>query len=96
MVVYTFGCPRVGDRAFARYADAAVPDTWHIINGRDVVTQWGKLGGLYKSSGQRVVLNSAAQLIVRPSFFEYAVHRVRAGPCTCERACPGPPRSHCA
>ena len=76
VVVYTIGCPRVGDRAFARHADAAVPDTWHLINGRDVVTQWGKLSGLYKSSGQRVIMDRADQLIVRPSFFEYFLHRV--------------------
>ena len=87
VVVYTIGCPRVGDRAFARHADAAVPDTWHLINGRDIVTQWGKLSGIYKSSGQRVVINNLHQLIVRPSFFEYVLHRVR------QLARPPPPRS---
>jgi hypothetical protein len=30
--VYTFGAPRVGNHAFARQYEAAVPDTWHVIN----------------------------------------------------------------
>ena len=29
---YTFGCPRVGNHAFAAAYGAAVPDTWHLIN----------------------------------------------------------------
>ena len=29
---YTFGAPRTGNRAFAREYNAAVPDTWSIIN----------------------------------------------------------------
>ena len=29
---YTFGAPRTGNRAFAREYDAAVPDTWSVIN----------------------------------------------------------------
>ena len=31
---YTFGCPRVGNRAFAAEWRAVVPDTWHIINNQ--------------------------------------------------------------
>jgi hypothetical protein len=30
--VYTFGALRVGNHTFARQYEAAVPDTWHIIN----------------------------------------------------------------
>jgi hypothetical protein len=30
--VYTFGAPRVGNHAFARVYEKAVPDTWHVIN----------------------------------------------------------------
>jgi hypothetical protein len=30
--VYTFGAPRVGNHMFARQYEAAVPDTWHVIN----------------------------------------------------------------
>ena len=29
---YTFGAPRTGNHAFAREYNAAVPDTWSIIN----------------------------------------------------------------
>ena len=31
---YIFGCPRVGNHAFAEDYKAAVPETWHIINDR--------------------------------------------------------------
>ncbi len=41
---YTFGAPRVGNRAWARQYNQAVPDTWHIINSDDVVTSAGKVG----------------------------------------------------
>lgn len=30
--VYTFGAPRAGNHAFAKVYEAAVPDTWHVIN----------------------------------------------------------------
>lgn len=32
MSVYTFGAPRCGNHAFVSEYNAAVPDTWHIIN----------------------------------------------------------------
>ena len=37
MCCYTFGVPRVGNHAFAHVYDAAVPDTWNLVNGLDVV-----------------------------------------------------------
>jgi Lipase (class 3) len=32
--VYTFGAPRVGNRAFAREYERTVPETWNIINDK--------------------------------------------------------------
>ena len=40
---YTFGAPRTGNHAWARAYDKAVPDTWHVINNEDVITQAGKV-----------------------------------------------------
>ena len=51
---YTFGCPRVGNHAFADAYAAAVPDTWHVINGQDVVVHSMKFWGWYKRNGNRV------------------------------------------
>jgi hypothetical protein len=75
--VYTIGCPRVGNRVFARYAEDLVPATWHLINDQDVVTKWGKLLGLYKRNGNRVIVSSSGKFIVQPSFFEFILHQVR-------------------
>lgn len=36
---YTFGAPRVGNAAWAKEYNAAVPDTWHLVNSDDAVTQ---------------------------------------------------------
>ena len=49
--VYTFGTPYVGDHEFARDYEACVPDTWHIINDRDVITRLGKFFCLFKRPG---------------------------------------------
>ena len=38
---YTYGCPRVGDYDFARLYNEAVPDTWNLINGADLVCVMG-------------------------------------------------------
>ena len=37
--VYTYGCPRIGNRAMANESYEMVPDTWHVINDQDVVTR---------------------------------------------------------
>jgi predicted lipase len=42
---YTFGCPRVGNHAFAAEYAAAVPNTWHLICERDAVANSMKLWG---------------------------------------------------
>lgn len=41
---YTFGTPRVGNRAFADLYGGLVPDTWHVVNG-DVRVHGGWGGG---------------------------------------------------
>lgn len=68
---YTFGCPRTGNRAFARLQNRLVPSTWHVINSDDAVVQSGKFYGLYKRGGHRVLINVKGDLIVRPSYLEH-------------------------
>ena len=41
--VYTFGSPRIGNRALAAEVAEVVPDTWHVINDQDVVTRGMKV-----------------------------------------------------
>lgn len=68
---YTFGCPRTGNRAFARLQSRLVPATWHVINSDDAVVQSGKFYGMYKRGGHRVLINVKGDLIVRPSYLEH-------------------------
>ncbi|KDD74219.1 hypothetical protein H632_c1481p0, partial [Helicosporidium sp. ATCC 50920] len=35
--VYTFGSPRVGNKAYARWFDGLVRDVWRVVNGADAV-----------------------------------------------------------
>ena len=70
LAVYTFGSPRVGNRAFARFYDAHVCcNHWNIINGHDAVVQGGKFA-LYKHVGHKAFVNVKGDLIVRPDFAE--------------------------
>ena len=69
--VYTFGSPRVGTHALARFYDARITcNHWNIVNAHDVVAHGGKLCGAYKHVGQRVLVNAQGDIIVRPSFVE--------------------------
>eukprot|EP00892_Ulva_mutabilis_P005827 jgi/Ulvmu1/3616/UM017_0028.1 len=78
--VYTFGCPRIGNHTLSAEFQEVVPDTWHVINDNDVVTRGMKLLGLYKRAGQRVIVNTRGDLIVRPSHLETSLlQRVRGG-----------------
>jgi hypothetical protein len=69
LTVLTFGCPRVGSAALARHYDACVcSDHWNIVNQHDVITHGGRLFGLYKHVGKRVLINPRGDMIVRFAF----------------------------
>lgn len=36
--LYNFGSPRVGNSAFVRRYNRLVPDSWRVLNPRDMVT----------------------------------------------------------
>ena len=80
---YTFGAPRTGNHTFARMYEEAVPETWHIINNDDLVTQAGKFVNLYKRGGPRVLVNRLGALVVRPSYAETVIRRVPGGKWVC-------------
>ncbi len=66
LTVITFGCPRVGSAALARFYDAAVcPSHWNVVNQHDVITHGGRLFGLYKHVGKRILINPRGDMIVR-------------------------------
>jgi hypothetical protein len=47
LTAVTFGCPRVGSAALARYYDARVcPEHWAVINQHDLITHGGRLFGV--------------------------------------------------
>ena len=66
--VYTFGQPRVGNRAFAWKYNETVEEHFAVINGQDPVPQVPK--GSYKRVGDRVIVDNVGDIIVRPNYLE--------------------------
>jgi hypothetical protein len=66
--VYTYGAPRVGNMHFGTFANALIPDYWHIVGTEDPVARIPK--GSYKRSGHRVLLGCNGNLEIYPSHFE--------------------------
>ena len=67
LTCYTYGCPRVGNSAFAKIYEDAVPDTWSIMHLDDLVTKGGKFVYMFKRGGKRCFLTSGGP-IVQPSY----------------------------
>ena len=53
---------------------------------QDVVTRGGKMVFLYSRPGQRVLVNSRGDMIVRPSWVEASLQRLPGGIFTASRA----------
>lgn len=66
--VYTYGQPRVGNRAFALDYNSIVEEHFSVINGQDPVAQVPK--GSYKRVGDRVIIDDVGDIIVRPNYLE--------------------------
>lgn len=64
---YTYGCPRVGNGAFARRYEETVPDSWDTMHPDDVVTKGGKFFYMFKRGGRRCFLTKGGP-IVQPSY----------------------------
>ncbi|GIL62264.1 hypothetical protein Vafri_16558 [Volvox africanus] len=78
LMCYTYGAPRVGDHAFAGLYNRVVAETWHVINGNDMVPLAPKYVGwfVYKQPGHKVVVKRRGDIIVRPTFTENALIRL--------------------
>ena len=82
--VYTYGQPRVGNRAFSRLYKQRVPHSFRVVNEGDAITTipnylW--CGGLYKHAGLEVILDGGmtGNVLVGPTVVEtlFRFHKVR-------------------
>ena len=79
---------------------AAVPETWSLINERDIIPHIAKFLGAYKRPGQRIIVDRSGSIIVRPSPLEIHVRPQAGKMCAapgcpaCKRATPGVIDSH--
>lgn len=72
----TFGCPRVGNTAFKKMYNRAVPATFAFVNSSDVVTKLPPKTPKalsYTSVGTVVLVNSFGNLVIDPNVLELAV-----------------------
>ncbi|KXZ45677.1 hypothetical protein GPECTOR_52g74 [Gonium pectorale] len=67
--LYTYGAPRVGNKAFAEAFDRVVPDTWRVTNANDIIPSVPRLMG-YCHVGHAVRLGADGQLRVGRSSAE--------------------------
>ncbi|PNW87796.1 hypothetical protein CHLRE_01g002400v5 [Chlamydomonas reinhardtii] len=67
--LYSYGAPRVGNKAFAEVFDRLVPDTWRITNANDIVPSVPRLMG-YCHVGHAVRLGADGVLRVGRSTAE--------------------------
>ena len=61
IVMYTYGAPRVGNKAFAALFNAAVQDSWRVTNSKDIVPSVPRLMG-YAHVQHGVQLSDAGKL----------------------------------
>jgi Lipase (class 3) len=68
---YTFGSPRFCNAAFQRVYDVVVPDSFRVVNDRDLVPgvppAWF---GLYAHVGLQILIDRAGNYIVAPTFVD--------------------------
>ena len=71
ITVYTFGQPRVGNRAFSVDYDAKIVKHFSVIHDQDPIVRIPK--GSYKRNGHRVIVNQKGDLIISPNELEMHV-----------------------
>ncbi len=84
IAVYTFGQPRIGNKAFSRLYKQRVPHTFRVVNEGDAITSIPNrffCGGVYKHSGLEVLLDEGqtGNILVGPTVVEtlFRFHQVR-------------------
>ena len=68
LTVYTYGQPRVGNRAFAHEYNGLISAHFAVINDQDPVARVPK--GDYKQVGDRVIIDGSGDIVVRPTYLE--------------------------
>mmetsp|Transcript_2846 Transcript_2846/g.5761 ORF Transcript_2846/g.5761 Transcript_2846/m.5761 type:complete len:747 (-) Transcript_2846:3665-5905(-) len=72
----TFGCPYVGNHAFAKEYRENVPNSWDIFHPNDAVSTSGKFFYLYERESQVCLVSKFGDLIINPSHLEKStLHR---------------------
>ena len=64
--LYTFGQPRVGNRAFASAVWKRFPDWWRVIDRADIVARVAWLFGLYRHRGNVAFVDEAGHVDINP------------------------------
>ena len=66
----TFGCPYVGNSAFAKEFDDEIEQAWDIFHPNDAVSTSGKMFFLYQRCSQVCLISRFGDLIINPSHLE--------------------------
>ena len=70
IIVYNFGCPRVGNSAFVKLCEKYVPESYRIVNKGDMISILPPNLANYKHAGHPVTLNSTGEFLVSGTFAE--------------------------
>ena len=76
-VVYTFGCPKMGNKAFQKQLNATVPNTFRVVNEHDFVAHWSFTCG--NCHVGREVCVSKGNLLVEPTWIEQTFQPTKRG-----------------
>eukprot|EP01063_Lacrimia_lanifica_P002452 TRINITY_DN11296_c0_g1_i1.p1 TRINITY_DN11296_c0_g1~~TRINITY_DN11296_c0_g1_i1.p1 ORF type:complete len:1265 (+),score=362.19 TRINITY_DN11296_c0_g1_i1:83-3877(+) len=76
-VVYTFGSPKLGNRAFQQRYNFTVPNTFRVVNEADVVAHWSFTCQNFHV-GHEVCI-SRGNLLVEPTWIEQTFQPTKAG-----------------
>eukprot|EP01060_Flectonema_neradi_P032308 TRINITY_DN510_c2_g1_i1.p1 TRINITY_DN510_c2_g1~~TRINITY_DN510_c2_g1_i1.p1 ORF type:complete len:1089 (+),score=134.06 TRINITY_DN510_c2_g1_i1:65-3331(+) len=76
-VVYTFGSPKMGNRQFQRLYNAAVPNTFRVVNSHDVVAHMALTCGNYHIGHEVCV--TVGNLLVEPTWIEQTFQPTKTG-----------------
>eukprot|EP01039_Chlorochromonas_danica_P009621 gene9621-10636_t len=75
--IYCFGCPRVGNAAFAKKVEKEVHQCYRVQVDGDIVAMLPKFLGFYRHIGTAVLLDEqvSGNIVIRPTVLEQALFR---------------------
>jgi len=78
--IATFGCPRVGNPAFKRYAEGKVSSCWRFVKRKDPIPKTPVKVSGYEHVGVQVLLETNGDMILDPSIVEtFILHSCHRG-----------------